>query len=68
MKDSEAYHRPTGSKYLEGSSSAPYYNSRYATHMVVMEARTQQTEAVRAGELEHGPQLRGHAGEGPRKQ
>ena len=42
LKDSEAYHRPTGSKYLVGSSSAPYYNSRYPTHMVVMDARTQQ--------------------------
>ena len=42
LKDSEAYHRPTGSKYLVVSSSAPYCNSRYPTHMVVMEARTQQ--------------------------
>ena len=29
LKDSEAYHRPAGSKYLVGSSSAPYCNSRY---------------------------------------
>ena len=42
LKDSEAYHRPTGSKYLVGSSSPPYCNSRYPTHMVVMDARTQQ--------------------------
>ena len=42
LKDSEAYHRPTGSKYLVGSSSAPYCNSRYPTQMVVMDARTQQ--------------------------
>ena len=42
LKDSEAYHRSTGSKYLVGSSSAPYCNSRYPTHMVVMDARTQQ--------------------------
>ena len=42
LKDSEAHHRPTGSKYLVGSSSAPYCNSRYPTHMVVMDARTQQ--------------------------
>ena len=27
-----------------------------------------QSEAVRAGELGHGQQLRGHAGESPRKQ
>ena len=42
MKGSEAYHRPTGSKNLMGSSSAPYCNSKYPTHMVVMDARTQQ--------------------------
>ena len=42
LKDSEAYHRPTGSKYLVGSNSAPYCNRRYPTHMVVMDARTQQ--------------------------
>ena len=42
MKASEAYHKPTGSKYLVGSSSAPYCNSRYPTHMVLMDARTQQ--------------------------
>ena len=42
LNDSEAYHGPTGSKYLMGSSSAPYGNSRYPTHMVVMDARTQQ--------------------------
>ena len=42
LKDSEAYHRPTGSKFLVCSSSAPYCNSRYPTHMVVMDARTQQ--------------------------
>ena len=27
-----------------------------------------QTEAVRAGDLWYGPQLRGHAGESPRRQ
>ena len=42
LKDSEAYHRPTGSKYLVGSSCAPYCNSGYPTHMVGMDARTQQ--------------------------
>ena len=42
LKDSEAYHRPTGSKYLVGSSSVPYCNRRYPTHMLVMDARTQQ--------------------------
>ena len=30
------------SKYLVGSSSAPYCNSRYTTHMVVMDTKTQQ--------------------------
>ena len=42
LKDSEAYHRPTVSKYLACSSFAPYCSSRYTTHMVVMNARTQQ--------------------------
>ena len=42
LKDSEAYHKPTGSKYLVGSSSAPYCSSRYPAHMLVMDARTQQ--------------------------
>ena len=42
LEGSEAYHRSTGLKYLVGSSSAPYCNSRYPTHMVVMDARTQQ--------------------------
>ena len=42
LKDSEAYDRPTGSKCLVGSSSAPYCNSRYPTHMVVIDARTHQ--------------------------
>ena len=42
LKDSEAYHGPTGSKYLVVSSSAPNCNSSYPTHMVVMDARTQQ--------------------------
>ena len=36
LKDSEAYHKPNGSKYLVGSSSAPYCNSKYTTHMKVM--------------------------------
>ena len=42
LKDSEAYHRSTCSKYLVGSGSAPYCNSSYPTHMVVMDARAQQ--------------------------
>ena len=42
LKDSEAYHKPTGSKYLVGSSSASYCNSMYPTHMVMIDARTQQ--------------------------
>ena len=40
LKDREAYHRPTGSNYLVGSSSPPYCNSSYPTHMVVRDART----------------------------
>ena len=42
LKDKETYHRPNGSKYLVGSSSAPYCNSKYPTHMVALGARTQQ--------------------------
>ena len=36
LKDSEAYLRPTGSKYLVGLSSAPYCNNKYPTHLVVV--------------------------------
>ena len=36
LKDSEAYRRPAGSRYLVVLSSAPYCNSRYPKHMVVM--------------------------------
>ena len=36
LKDSEDHRRPTGSKYLVGLSSAPYCNSKYPTHMVVV--------------------------------
>ena len=32
LKGSDAYHRPTGSKYLVGSSSAPYCNSQTDTY------------------------------------
>ena len=42
LNDSEAYHRPTGSKVLVSSSSAPYCDSKYLTHMVVMDVKTQQ--------------------------
>ena len=42
LKVSEVYHRPAGSKYLVDTSSAPYCNSKYPTHMVVLDARTQQ--------------------------
>ena len=42
LKASEAYHRATGSKYLVGSSSAPYCNKKYPMHVVILDARTQQ--------------------------
>ena len=42
LKDSEIYHRHTVSKYIVCSSSAPYCNFKYPTHMVVLDARTQQ--------------------------
>ena len=41
MKYSEGYHKTVGSNYLVGSNLAPYCNSRYPTHMVVVDARTQ---------------------------
>ena len=42
LKHSGGYLRPTGSKYLVESSSAPYYNSEYSHTIVVLDARTQQ--------------------------
>ena len=41
LKHSEEYHKTAGSKYLVGSSAAPYCNSKYPTHLVVVDARTQ---------------------------
>ena len=41
LKEYEGYHKSTGSKYLVRSNSAPYSNSKYPTHMVVVDARTQ---------------------------
>ena len=42
LKESEAYHRLADSKNLVGSSSVLYCNSKYPTHLVVLDARTQQ--------------------------
>ena len=36
LKNSEAHHRMAGSKYLVGSSSAPYCESKHPTRMVVL--------------------------------
>ena len=33
LKHSEGYHKIVGSKFLVGSSSAPYSNSKYSMHM-----------------------------------
>ena len=41
LKHSEGYHKIVGSKYLMGSSVGPYCNSKYPTHLVVVDARTQ---------------------------
>ena len=41
LKHSEGYHETVVSKYLVGSSSAPYCNSKYLTDMVVVDAKTQ---------------------------
>ena len=42
LKDSEGHHKPTGSKYPVGSSCAPYCNSKYLQHMMLLYARTTQ--------------------------
>ena len=41
LKYSDGYHKTVGSKFLVGSSSAPYCNSKYPTHMVAVDARMQ---------------------------
>ena len=41
LKHSERYHETAGSKYLVGFSVALYCNSKYPTHLVVVDARTQ---------------------------
>ena len=41
LKHSEGYHKTVGSKYLVGSRAAPYCNSKYLTHLVVTDAKTQ---------------------------
>ena len=41
LKHSEGYHKTAGSKYLVGSSAAPYCNSKYPTNLVVVDARRQ---------------------------
>ena len=41
LKHSEGYHQTVGSKNMVGSSAAPYCNSKYPTHLVVVVARTQ---------------------------
>ena len=40
LKHSIGYHKTAGSKYLVGSSAAPYCNSKYTTHVAVVDART----------------------------
>ena len=41
LKYSEGYHKTVGSKYLVGSSAAPYCNSKYPTHLFGIDARMQ---------------------------
>ena len=41
LKHSMGYHNTAGSKYLVGSSAAPYCISKYPTHLLVVDARTQ---------------------------
>ena len=40
LKYSEGYHKTVGSKYLAGSSAAPFCNRKYPTHLVGIDART----------------------------
>ena len=42
LRHNMGYHKTAGSKYLVGSSAAPYCNSKYPTLMVVVNARTQR--------------------------
>ena len=41
LKHSEGYLKTVGSKYLLRSSAAPYCSSKYPTHLLVVDARTQ---------------------------
>ena len=41
LKHSEEYHKTSGSKYVVVSSAASDCNSKYPTHLVVIDARTQ---------------------------
>ena len=41
LKHSKGYHKTVGSKYLVGSRSAPNCNSKYPTHVVVVDVKTQ---------------------------
>ena len=41
LKHSEGYSKTVGSKYLVGSSAEPYCNSKYPTHLVVVDVRMQ---------------------------
>ena len=41
LKHTEGCHKAVGSKYLVESSAAPYCKSKYPTHLVVVDARTQ---------------------------
>ena len=45
LNDSEVYYRPSGSKYLVGSSSVPYCNRKYPTHMVVLDCMCWSTNS-----------------------
>ena len=38
---SEEYHKTVARRYLVGSSSAPYRNSKYTTYMLVVDAKLQ---------------------------
>ena len=41
LKHSEGYHKTVGSKYQMRSNLAPYCKSKYLTHLLIVDAKTQ---------------------------
>ena len=43
IRHSETYHRPTGARYLKGSTLAPMCKSRYPLHFVAVDVKSTRT-------------------------